>query len=91
MVPAWVAFVQIYRSHGYFISDTSLSKLVRIQGEFLESCDEEALIESIVKICPGNDASVKDSIASAVFQACLERWQEPISSHEEDEDCNQEE
>jgi hypothetical protein len=97
MVPAWVAFVQIYRSHGYFISDTTLSKLVRIHHEFLESGDEAALLERILEVAPVivNAArdfnSVRDSIASDVFEACVERWEKSISSDAEDEECYEEE
>jgi hypothetical protein len=97
MVPAWVAFVQIYRSHGYFISDRTLSKLVRIHSEFLESGDEAALLERILDVAPAivnatrDFESVRDSIASAVFEACVERWEETVSCDEEDDDCDQEE
>jgi hypothetical protein len=37
--------------------------------------------------------TVRDSIASGVFDVCVERLrrQEPISSDEEDEDCYEEE
>jgi hypothetical protein len=98
MVPAWVAFVQIYRSHGYFLSDNTLSKLTRIHHEFLESGDETALLERILEVAPvivnatRDFENVRDSITSGVFEACVERLrQEPISSDEEDEDCNEEE
>jgi hypothetical protein len=96
-VPAWAAFVQIYRSHGYFISDTTLSKLVRIHSEFLESCDEAALLEGILGVSPvivnatKSFESVRDSIASGVFEACVERWEQAVSSDDEDEECDQEE
>jgi hypothetical protein len=98
MVPVWVAITQIYRSHGYFLSDTTLSKLTRIHHEFWEVGDEAALLERIMEVAPviinasRDFESVRDSIASGVFEACVERRrQEPVSSDEEDEDCHEEE
>jgi hypothetical protein len=96
-VPAWAAFIQIYRSHGYLISDHTLSKLVRIHSEFLESGDEAALLEGILGVSPvivnatRDFESIRESIASGVFEACVERWEEPIASDEEYEECDQEE
>jgi tetraacyldisaccharide-1-P 4'-kinase len=94
MVPAWVAFVQIYRSHGYFISDRTLSRLVAIHHKFLESGDEAALLERILGVAPVIVNATRDfesvSIASAVFEACVERWKEPVSCDEEDDDCDDE-
>jgi hypothetical protein len=79
MVPVWVAITQIYRNHGYFISDNTLSKLVRIHHEFLESGDETALFEGILGVAPAivnasrDFESVRDGIASGVFEACVSR------------------
>jgi hypothetical protein len=98
MVPVWVAITQIYRNHGYFISDNTLSKLVKIHHEFLEVGDEAALLERILEVAPvivnasRDFESFRDSISSGVFEACVERLrQETVSSDEEDEDCYEEE
>jgi tetraacyldisaccharide-1-P 4'-kinase len=77
MVPVWVAITQIYRNHGYFISDNTLSKLVRIHHEFLESGDETALLERILEVAPvivnasRDFETVRDRIASGVFDVCV--------------------
>eukprot|EP00962_Isochrysis_galbana_P061584 scaffold40284_cov404-Isochrysis_galbana.AAC.1 len=77
VTPTWMMMVHTYQTHGIFLSDRTLNKLLIIQSDYWDHLDEVQLFDAVFGLTPSlvnptiDFDTVRDSVAHSITEIII--------------------